>query len=155
VLDSEDNELPFDRVFLSDEHDLAAILLQDVRDTPTLHFSVEGRVLDDVVIAGYPPIPRTNHAYQVVHRGEINAIVNDYGKNEIVVFSAKTSPGNSGGPLINELGMVVGLVTEQLYEKDAFESRGQLPYFAAIPSKTIIGFLNEGVVGRLPRNSSQ
>lgn len=152
VLDSEDRELPHERVFLSDECDAAAILLRDVQDSPGFHFSVEAKVLDDIVIAGYPPVPRTNHAYQIVHRGEINAVVNDYGDNEIIIFSAKTSPGNSGGPVIDELGMVVGIVTEQLYEKDAFQERGQLPYFAAVPSRRITGFLHDSVVDDLPRN---
>lgn len=72
----------------------------------------------------------------------------DYWQSDYFLFSARTSPGNSGGPVINDKGMVVGIVTQQLLEKDA-QNRGKLPYFAAVPSHVIVGFLNEEVLGKL------
>jgi S1-C subfamily serine protease len=57
-------------------------------------------------------------------------------------FSAKTAPGNSGGPLINRAGLVVGVVTEELQSEYA-AGKGVQPYFAAIPSAQIVAFVQE------------
>lgn len=149
VLSVDNDVKKWHRVFVSDRHDIAAILLQDFWETPSLHLYPDAKVLDDVMIAGYPPVPTARDAYQLVHRGEINSFMTDYWNNEFFLFSAKTSPGNSGGPVINDMGMVVGVVTQQLFEKGAFESKGQLPYFAAVPATSVIDFMNENVVGKL------
>ena len=149
VLSVDDDIKEWHRIFVSDKYDVGAILLRDFWDTPSLHLYPDAKILDDLIIAGYPPVPTAREAYQVVHRGEINSFVTDYWNNDFLLFSAKTSPGNSGGPVINDLGMVVGLVTQQLFEKGAFEEKGQLPYFAAVPSKSVIDFLNKRVVGEL------
>lgn len=154
VLSVDDEVKEWHRIFHSDRYDVAAIVLRDFWDTPAFHLYSHPSVLDDIVIAGYPPVPTAKDAYQLVHKGEINSFVTDYWGNDFLLFSAKTSPGNSGGPLINDMGMVVGMVTQQLFEKGAFETRGQLPYFAAIPSARILDFFNEAVGPNLARNQS-
>jgi hypothetical protein len=152
---SVDNEVKeYNRIFHSGKYDAAAIVLRDFWDTPAFHLYPDPKLLDDIVIAGYPPVPTTKDAYQLVHKGEINSFVTDYWGNDFFLFSAKTSPGNSGGPVINDMGMVVGMVTQQLFEKGAFETRGQLPYFAAIPSARILDFFNEAVAPNLAGNQS-
>ena len=91
---------------------------------------------------GYPPVPLTRESYQLAHKGELNAFVKDYWGNNFILFSAKTAPGNSGGPLINNMGLVVGIVVQSLEnEVDNAEVRRQ-PYFAALPSKDILDFIN-------------
>jgi hypothetical protein len=149
VLSHENEVKSWDRIHVSNNYDVAAIVLRDFWQIPAFHLYPDAQVLDDIMIVGYPPVPTTRESYQLFHRGEINAFVTDYWNNEFFLFSAKTSPGNSGGPVINNMGMVVGVVTQQLFEKGAFETTGQLPYFAAISSAKIIDFLNEEVTNDL------
>lgn len=85
----------------------------------------------------------TKYAYQVYHKGEINSHIEDYFGNKLFLFSAKTSPGNSGGPIIERSGMVIGIVTEMLFEQEEFFQKGILPYSAGIPATKIIDFLND------------
>ena len=86
----------------------------------------------------YPTIPTTKFAYQVYHKGEVNSFVEDYWDNNLFLISAKTSSGNSGSPIIDNSGMVVGVITEELFEKDKFYEKGKLPYYAGIPTVEIV-----------------
>jgi S1-C subfamily serine protease len=95
-------------------------------------------ILDEVITMGYPTIPLSNDAYLMVHKGEVNGVIKDYlNGEERIVFSAKTSSGNSGSPLINELGAVIGIVSNELFDQNAYISKGKPPYYAAIPINVI------------------
>jgi hypothetical protein len=85
----------------------------------------------------------TKYSYQVYHKGEVNSFVEDYKSNKLFLFSAKTSSGNSGSPVIDKTGMVLGIVTEELFEKDKFYEKGKLPYYAAIPAIEIGRMISE------------
>jgi S1-C subfamily serine protease len=99
-------------------------------------------LLSDIVTIGFPRIPRSTEAYQTCHKGEINSIIGqDYDGQELFIFSAKTSSGNSGSPVINRYGLVVGIVTQELFEQQSFKEQGKLPYYAAIPAKYISQFI--------------
>jgi S1-C subfamily serine protease len=100
----------------------------------------ETQPLENVITMGFPTIPRTDDAYLMVHKGEVNGKVKDYHLgHEYIIFSAKTSSGNSGSPLINESGTVVGIVTNEFFEAGQFVTKGKLPYYSAIPIKKILG----------------
>ncbi|MFD2962766.1 MULTISPECIES: S1 family peptidase [Olivibacter] len=105
-------------------------------------------VLDEVLTIGFPSIPMTADAYLIAHKGEVNsrftpmsshvgevnASVSSYSEQgEFIIFSAKTSSGNSGSPLINKYGDVIGVVTNEFFNKDDFKEKGKPPYYAAIP----------------------
>ncbi|MEG4022112.1 serine protease [Microcoleus sp. S13C4] len=136
-------------IILSKKSDLAVIVLNSFVNLPSFHLFPDPKILDDIITVGYPPVPTANDCYQLVHKGEINCFLTNYSNHDYFLFSARTSPGNSGGPVINDMGMVVGIVTEQLFELGSFEKKGQLPYFAAVPSTNILEFLNEQVVSKL------
>jgi|GEM_PF-1812333 len=100
-------------------------------------------ILSEIITMGYPTIPRSGDAYLMVHKGEINGIVKDYYKeNEFIIFSAKTSSGNSGSPLIDEDGGVLGIVTDEFFDRDAYIEKGKPPYYAAIPFEAINNAFN-------------
>jgi hypothetical protein len=121
--------------------DLAVIELAAFQELPALCIAEDPKVLDEVISIGYPNVAMALDSYQLTHRGEINSVIQDRNSRTLILFSAKTGPGNSGGPLINEMGLVVGAVCEDLFYKEALIEKGQLPYHAAIPASAMTQFL--------------
>lgn len=145
-----------------EENDLAFLCLKESISCQGFVFNEEIRLLAEILTIGYPPIPLTRAAYPVCHLGEIssnvenywekvfpvfhlgeiNSSVENYQYKALFLFSAKTNPGNSGGPIIDSMGMVVGIITEQLDEQEGYLC-GKLPYYAGIPSSEIMKFLEK------------
>lgn len=133
LYDLNDNLIPIKRVSQSPKYDLAIIELDQNLDADPITPTSRIEILGEVATIGYPSIPLTKSAYQVIHKGEINSIVEDYFGQDYIVFSAKTSSGNSGSPVINLAGQVLGVVACELFEKEAFYEKGKLPYYGAVP----------------------
>jgi hypothetical protein len=128
-------------IFKSIGADIAFIELMNCYNSPSFFLNPDLEVLKEIITMGYPSIPMTNDAYQVYHKGEINSFVQDYMGNDLFLFSSKTTSGNSGSPVIDIHGSVVGMVTKELFEEKALIEKGKLPYYAAIPSSKIISEL--------------
>lgn len=88
-----------------------------------------GMLVDAIKWDGLPEVVSTS--------GEINVIRN--GESNLIVHSAKISQGNSGGPLINENGCVVGINT-LLLQDNSGQYSGQ--YYVSYASADIISFLD-------------
>lgn len=85
----------------------------------------------------------------VAHIGEVNSKIENQQGNQLFLISAKTSPGNSGGPIINTLGTVVGIIARNLYanygvdQEDKDERRAwSVPYHAGIPASVVMDFID-------------
>jgi len=147
VYDKEDNQINIGTPIIDTKSDLALIPFEVINnDIPTFILANSTKILSEIITIGYPSVPMTNFSYQVTHSGEINSYVEDYRKSKLFLFSAKTSSGNSGSPVINKYGYVLGIVTQELFTKGELEKSGKLPYYAAIPSSEIIRFLNESLL---------
>lgn len=68
-------------------------------------------VLDDILVMGYPQLSGFQSGL-IASKGEVISKEISTARNQpLIIFSASVKGGNSGGPLINRLGKVVGLVT--------------------------------------------
>ena len=142
---NDDTEITYSEIVIDPTKDLGFIILSKPLEFPILDFNPSLEILSEILTIGYPSIPMTKHSYQIYHKGELNSFVEDYEGNKLFLFSAKTSSGNSGSPIIDRHGLVLGIVTEELFEKDQFYQKGKLPYYAGIPTEEIIKSLNEHI----------
>lgn len=145
VFSRTDKEISYKDIKVNSTRDLAFIELNQPLESPIFHFNPGREIFSEIITIGYPSVPMTKLAYQIYHKGEINSFVEDYRDNQLFLFSAKTSSGNSGSPIIDKYGMVIGIVTEELFEQEQFYQKGKLPYYAGIPTDEIIKAANENV----------
>ena len=95
-------------------------------------------ILSRTITLGYPRIATTDGPYLLAHGGELNAVVKTYYGDERLIISNLVAPGNSGGPVLDEAGLCLGIVV------NAFETEhegGVNTANAAIPSGPILDFI--------------
>lgn len=144
ILTNEEMELghsEVERLLSKTGVDMALIRLVAESPAPNFCLSPDVPLLEDVITIGYPAVPLSREAYQLVHRGEVNAQVADMWGQDLLIISARTAPGSSGSPVIDDTGRVVGMVARELFEKSTFQEKGITPYSACIPAKTILSAL--------------
>jgi S1-C subfamily serine protease len=92
--------------------DLAIVRIEG-SDLPVIPFSDVGglHVGDDVIALGYPLGADLGDSVSVT-RGIVSAFRSDEGgRRQLVQTDAALNPGNSGGPLVNDCGQLVGINT--------------------------------------------
>lgn len=127
-----------EQLFDSDA-DVGVLILEKPKEPlPDLAFR-RAFELEEVIIPGYPTIPRGLSPTLTVQRGEIVGRVEDtFERHAIELFSAIARPGNTGGPVVTMDGRVVGLVSRSLERpREAADPMPPLPFFSAIPSDVI------------------
>ena len=138
LYDINDLNIKYETIFLNPNKDIALITLKDFYTSKPFLLNTKLNLLDEIITIGYPSVPMTKFSYQIYHKGEINSFVQDYSNNDLILISAKTSSGNSGSPVIDSTGRVIGVVTQELFEEEEFYKKGKLPYYAALSAKDII-----------------
>jgi WD40 repeat protein len=106
------------RVVRSDrEEDLALLRAEGAGSLPTLAFGSEEslEVLMDVVAFGFPfgdlLVPaRKSHPAISVNAGSVTSLRRKEGKLALIQFDVVVNQGNSGGPLLDRNGKVIGVV---------------------------------------------
>jgi len=92
----------------------------------------ESFILSTVLLMGYPPIPRSDKPVLVTMRAEVNAIVDRWdGPHPHFIISSIPRGGFSGGPVLSEEGTLLGVMTDEFFEK-CEEHKGVTVGFAAV-----------------------
>lgn len=102
-----------DIVSISQAFDLAVVRPKNISDTSHLMFSYTDAGLNaDITIAGFPLHGLLGGLN--VSRGSVSAMTGLGGDETNVQISAPVQPGNSGGPVIDRSGNLVGVVVAKL-----------------------------------------
>ena len=105
-------ELKADVLYLSETHDLALLRIKDAPKTLVpLHLETEPLVSGAKVFALGSPGLGELVLEQSITDGIVSSPARTLGRNSFVQHTASVNPGNSGGPLVNEFGHIVGIVT--------------------------------------------
>ena len=143
VLSYENQEISYNKVISDPERDIAFIV--GLQRIPAIPFYLTApEILTEIITIGFPKIPMVKDAYQVYHKGEINSFIEDYNNDKFFLFSAKTAPGNSGSPIINQEGKVTGIISREFFEQKNEQSN--IGYYAGIPCNEIIDSVNKNLL---------
>ncbi|MBN8856557.1 MAG: trypsin-like peptidase domain-containing protein [Sphingobacteriales bacterium] len=116
---------------------------------PSVVYFGVGKVLDDIITLGYPPIAGfesiliadKSSINSVLLRSSIGQVLSEekkyYGDIEYLLMNAKVKGGNSGGPVFDRKGRVIGIVVEISADFKNPELIDKLGYGIIIPSRYI------------------
>jgi S1-C subfamily serine protease len=111
----------------SETFDLAILQIDEMKaDDAFLSFSDSpARLNSDITVAGYPLISILGGLN--VTRGSISAMEGFQGDSASMQISAPVQPGNSGGPIVDQSGRIVGIVVSKLDAGLVQEMMGDIP----------------------------
>lgn len=99
------------------DNDLALLRIDEKVKLPALQFSPSQALseLDEIIAFGFPlgsgvAVERNAFPAVSVNSGRVTSLRKRSGKLHLVQVDAALNPGNSGGPILNRAGKVVGIV---------------------------------------------
>jgi len=104
--------------------------------------SGEGKLGESVFTVGFPNIELQGVAPKLT-KGEISSLSGAQDDPRQFQISVAVQPGNSGGPLVNAFGNVIGIVTARLSDTATLERTGAYPQNVnyAVKSSYVLSFL--------------
>src|SRR3984957_8319561 len=117
------------RVVTVDQEKDLAILQVSLRNVTALPIasSETVQVLDTVTVLGYP-LPTELGTALSASDGKVNAIRDGRnGGTQLFQIDANVNPGNSGGPLLNNHGEVVGIIVAKINSLEYAKENGTIP----------------------------
>lgn len=97
-----------------------------------------------VTVLGYPYSTSLDQGLTVTS-GNVSALRGVDGSSNRVMITAPVQPGNSGGPLLNKKGAVIGVVVSRVDDIAILQETGTLPQNMnfAVPSGPLLTFLRQ------------
>jgi S1-C subfamily serine protease len=113
------------------------------------------RLADNVVVAGFPLSGLLSSGLNVT-TGAVSALAGPGDDRRLIQITAPVQPGNSGGPLLDSSGNVVGVVVSKLDALEVASITGDIPQNVnfAISLGTLQAFLDSNDVDYQTRASS-
>ncbi len=136
-------EIPATVMATDPENDIALLDI-DIRSTPLrISTGVEASRGDEVLTLGYPLITIQGQE-QRANFGRVNALTGTQGDPRFYQIDVPIQPGNSGGPLLDTHGHVIGVVTATLDQFITLRETGMLPQNVnyAVKSAHLVGLLD-------------
>ena len=119
-----DETLPAEVIITDEENDLA--LLKVEMQSPRLALqNIEPLKGDEIAVIGFPNVVVMGNAVKATF-GHVNAVSGARGDDRYLQFDAPIQPGNSGSPVVDASGAVVGVATASLNQKAALRTSGAL-----------------------------
>lgn len=133
-------------VMIDEEQDLALIRLKVVKEkTPFVHFAKTDNPGDgaECTVMGFPLIDRLGAAIKVTRGIVSSGSANEEGAD--IITDAKVNPGNSGGPMLDKFGNVMGIVVMK-----SANSRFEDSFGMAISAGKVRKFLDKNKIAITP-----
>ena len=131
-----------------------ALLKGNFRPSAVLSLSAASpEILQDVYVAGYPFGRRVSRSIKVT-RGIISSLTGIGNNFSQIQIDAALQPGNSGGPILDDKGNVVGVAVSRLDKIKALKNFGSLPENTNFGVKTsVVRSILESSNVSIPRHS--
>ena len=147
------------RLVSTDQEKDLAILQVSLRNLTALPIasSETVQVLDSVTVLGYP-LPSELGTALSASDGKVNAVREGHnGSTRLFQIDANVNPGNSGGPLLNNRGEVVGIIVAKINSLEYAKENGALPERInfAIPINEAQGLLRNVIPNFTPSTRQQ
>ena len=134
--------LPARVVRLDERNDLALLFVENASMIAFANFRAAPgiRAGDGVVVAGFP-LPTVLQNGLNVTVGNVSSLAGVGGNSALLQMTAPVQPGNSGGPLLDMAGNVVGVIVSKLDALGVAKETGDIPQN--------INFAVQGSIARL------
>lgn len=151
VITPDGSQLPFElKAFgapIGEGKDVSVIKVE-TKNAPVLHLgdSDQVQLLDPVMVMGYPGAADTSlldskSALEVsITDGKLSAKKNTTDGAPVLQVSAPATHGNSGGPVLNDRGEVIGIMT---FRGDTVNGQEVTGFSFVVPSSTIQEFVRQ------------
>ena len=139
------------RVLTFDPRNDIALLKGDFRPSSVFPLSNEKpEILQDIYVAGYPFGRRVSTSVKVT-KGIVSSLTGIGNNFSNIQIDAALQPGNSGGPILNDKGNVVGVAVAKLDIKKILKSYGTIPENTNFGVKTsVVKSITDSVDVSLP-----
>ncbi|MDA9949307.1 trypsin-like peptidase domain-containing protein [Paracoccaceae bacterium] len=145
------------RVITYDPQNDLALLKGDFRPKTVFPLSSNRpELLQDIYVAGYPFGNKISTSVKVT-RGIISSLTGIGNNFSNIQIDAALQPGNSGGPIIDEMGNIVGVAVAKLDIKKILDDYGVIPEDTnfGIKSNVVRSILDSNEVDGPPANQSE